>query len=83
MDERFFEMGFTMIHDEQDSFLRKPVMNKAVHPNPTDTYPPKHYTYHRKEKCVYQDKSWNQNSLVRESIREIEETNHYEKCDKD
>lgn len=82
VDERFLEMWFTVIHDEEYSLLLKPSMSKSVHSNPSDTYSPQDNTTHREEKSIYQDKSWNQNRLIRKSIGQIEETNHDKERDK-
>jgi hypothetical protein len=71
-----------MIHDEEYFFLTKPSMTKTIHSRPAYDDAFKNDTYHRKEKCVDEDETRYENSFIRETIRQIEKTNHDKKTDK-
>lgn len=76
MHEGFFEVWFTVIHDEENLFFLEPSMSKAIHTNPTNTDSLENDPYKRKKKGINQNQARNQNSLIRESIREIEKAYH-------
>ena len=71
-----------MIDNEQDFFLIKPIMIKPINANPTYAYTLKDYSSHRKQKCIDEDETRYQNSVVRETIGEIYNSNHDKKTHK-
>lgn len=75
-------MWFAVVRDEEYFFLLKPFMSKTVYPNPPYAYSLEDNTSERKQKCIDEDETGDQNRFIRETIREIEYTDHDEKTHK-
>lgn len=81
--ERFFQMGLTVVHDEEYLFLPKPSVHKSIHAYGAYDDTLEYYPQHSKDEGIDEDQTRDQDGLIRESIREIEESYHDKESDKD